>query len=151
MAATTSSSTASATAGPAATPAPTIQQTATQTKSVKMSTDSYSFHPPRTLVLCFDGTSNQYDGDVSTARPTHFSAHTHSTRPQNTNVVKFYSLLKKDITEQQLCYYQASASRLPTRLTRLTDLFFSLASGHTFNRALYPPSSHGALKSWTKL
>ncbi|KAI0801922.1 hypothetical protein BC629DRAFT_153777 [Irpex lacteus] len=41
----------------------------------------------RTLVLCFDGTSNQYDGD-------------------NTNVVKFYSLLKKNITDEQLCYYQ---------------------------------------------
>ncbi|KAH9922868.1 uncharacterized protein BXZ73DRAFT_51265 [Epithele typhae] len=43
---------------------------------------------PRTLVLCFDGTSNQFDGE-------------------NTNVVKFYSLLKKDdSTQQQLCYYQ---------------------------------------------
>ncbi|KAI0755060.1 hypothetical protein C8Q80DRAFT_407644 [Daedaleopsis nitida] len=44
--------------------------------------------PPRTLVLCFDGTSNQFDGD-------------------NTNVVKFYALLKKDDDfDQQLCYYQ---------------------------------------------
>ncbi|KAI1793368.1 hypothetical protein LXA43DRAFT_972022 [Ganoderma leucocontextum] len=43
---------------------------------------------PRTLILCFDGTANQYDGD-------------------NTNVVKFYSLLKKDgASDQQLCYYQ---------------------------------------------
>ncbi|KAH8104636.1 hypothetical protein BXZ70DRAFT_600191 [Cristinia sonorae] len=42
----------------------------------------------RTLVLCFDGTANQFDGD-------------------NTNVVKFYSLLKKDeAPEQQICYYQ---------------------------------------------
>ncbi|KAI0670872.1 hypothetical protein C8Q78DRAFT_974023 [Trametes maxima] len=43
---------------------------------------------PRTLILCFDGTSNQYDGD-------------------NTNVVKLYSLLQKDDDNaQQLCYYQ---------------------------------------------
>ncbi|KAI0345858.1 hypothetical protein BDW22DRAFT_1405674 [Trametopsis cervina] len=42
----------------------------------------------RTLVLCFDGTSNQYDGDVSTV----FRV--------------FYSLLKKDATKEQLCYYQ---------------------------------------------
>ncbi|PFH49951.1 hypothetical protein AMATHDRAFT_146421 [Amanita thiersii Skay4041] len=42
----------------------------------------------RTLVLCFDGTSNQFDGD-------------------NTNVVKFFSLLKKDDFNEQLCYYQA--------------------------------------------
>ncbi|KAI0041755.1 hypothetical protein FA95DRAFT_653024 [Auriscalpium vulgare] len=43
---------------------------------------------PRTLVLCFDGTSNEYG-------------------TKNTNVVKFYSLLKKDRAEDQLCYYQA--------------------------------------------
>ncbi|CCM03505.1 uncharacterized protein FIBRA_05639 [Fibroporia radiculosa] len=41
---------------------------------------------PRTLVLCFDGTADQYAG-------------------QNTNVVKLYSTLKKDDSEQ-LCYYQ---------------------------------------------
>ncbi|KAI0269949.1 hypothetical protein BC834DRAFT_967664 [Gloeopeniophorella convolvens] len=43
----------------------------------------------RTLVLCFDGTTNAY-GD------------------QNTNVVKLYSLLTKDRVDEQLCYYQAS-------------------------------------------
>ncbi|TFK23045.1 hypothetical protein FA15DRAFT_670876 [Coprinopsis marcescibilis] len=42
----------------------------------------------RTLVLCFDGTSNEYDAD-------------------NTNVVKLFALLKKDDFDQQLCYYQA--------------------------------------------
>lgn len=44
--------------------------------------------PPRTLVLCFDGTSNEYDAN-------------------NTNVVKLFSLLKKDNIDQQMCYYQA--------------------------------------------
>lgn len=43
---------------------------------------------PRTLVLCFDGTTNQYDGT-------------------NTNVVKLYSLLRKDKADEQLTYYQA--------------------------------------------
>ncbi|KAH9059128.1 hypothetical protein EDB87DRAFT_1791652 [Lactarius vividus] len=43
---------------------------------------------PRTLVLCFDGTTNEFDGT-------------------NTNVVKLYSLLRKDKSEDQLCYYQA--------------------------------------------
>ncbi|THH01914.1 hypothetical protein EW026_g871 [Hermanssonia centrifuga] len=52
----------------------------------KMSTDS-GMLKSRTLILCFDGTANQYDGD-------------------NTNVVKFYSLLQKDATEEQMCYYQ---------------------------------------------
>ncbi|KAJ3523483.1 hypothetical protein NMY22_g11420 [Coprinellus aureogranulatus] len=41
----------------------------------------------RTLVLCFDGTSNEYDED-------------------NTNVVKLFALLKKNDFDQQLCYYQ---------------------------------------------
>jgi len=41
----------------------------------------------RILILCFDGTANQFDGE-------------------NTNVVKFYSMLKKDIEDEQLCYYQ---------------------------------------------
>lgn len=41
--------------------------------------------PPRTLVLCFDGTSNEYDNT-------------------NSNVVKFFGLLNKD-PSRQLCYY----------------------------------------------
>jgi uncharacterized protein (DUF2235 family) len=41
----------------------------------------------KTLVLCFDGSSNEYDDC-------------------NTNVVKFFSLLKKDDFHEQLCYYQ---------------------------------------------
>ncbi|KAJ7053865.1 hypothetical protein C8F01DRAFT_503659 [Mycena amicta] len=42
----------------------------------------------RTLVLCFDGTGDQFDDD-------------------NSNVVNFFSLLKKDDPNQQLVYYQA--------------------------------------------
>ncbi|KAJ7078613.1 hypothetical protein B0H15DRAFT_535847 [Mycena belliarum] len=42
----------------------------------------------RTLVLCFDGTSDQYDG-------------------YNTNVVKLFGLLQKDDFREQLCYYQS--------------------------------------------
>ena len=45
---------------------------------------------PRTLVLCFDGTADKYNPNV-------------------TNVVKLYSLLRKDKVEDQLCYYQVSA------------------------------------------
>ncbi|KAG6902608.1 hypothetical protein C0995_014214 [Termitomyces sp. Mi166 len=46
----------------------------------------------RTLVVCFDGTSNEYNGVVGVAL--------------ETNVIKFFSLLKKDDFNQQLCYYQ---------------------------------------------
>ncbi|KAK7022138.1 hypothetical protein R3P38DRAFT_3195528 [Favolaschia claudopus] len=41
----------------------------------------------RTLVVCFDGTMEEYDGD-------------------NTNAVKLFALLKKDDWREQLCYYQ---------------------------------------------
>ncbi|KAI0253206.1 hypothetical protein BJV78DRAFT_1123495 [Lactifluus subvellereus] len=42
----------------------------------------------RTLVLCFDGTGDQFDED-------------------NSNIVQFFSMLKKDDKSQQLVYYQA--------------------------------------------
>ncbi|KAI0673865.1 hypothetical protein C8Q78DRAFT_969172 [Trametes maxima] len=45
------------------------------------------YHPARTLVLCFDGTGDQFDLD-------------------NSNVVKFFSLLKKDDHNEQMVYYQ---------------------------------------------
>ena len=44
--------------------------------------------PNRTLVLCFDGTGDQFDND-------------------NSNIVQLFSLLKKGDKDQQLCYYQA--------------------------------------------
>ncbi|THU90978.1 hypothetical protein K435DRAFT_759709 [Dendrothele bispora CBS 962.96] len=53
-----------------------------------MSTDTDYSPKPRIHVLCFDGTSNEYN-------------------TENTNVVKFFSLLKKDNFGEQLCYYQA--------------------------------------------
>jgi uncharacterized protein (DUF2235 family) len=42
---------------------------------------------PRTIVLCFDGTSDEYE-------------------KRNTNVVKLFSMLKKDDWSKQNCYYQ---------------------------------------------
>ncbi|KAI0778878.1 hypothetical protein BD413DRAFT_120574 [Trametes elegans] len=45
------------------------------------------YHPARTLVLCFDGTGDQFDAD-------------------NSNVVAFFSLLKKDDRNEQMVYYQ---------------------------------------------
>ena len=44
-------------------------------------------HRHRTLVICFDGTGDQFDSD-------------------NSNVVQFVSLLKKDDKDKQLVYYQ---------------------------------------------
>ncbi|KAI0699326.1 hypothetical protein C8T65DRAFT_659921 [Cerioporus squamosus] len=66
----------------------TTSPISTNLQPVDSTTGSTPERTPRTLILCFDGTSNQFDGD-------------------NTNVVKFYSLLKKDDDfDQQLCYYQ---------------------------------------------
>jgi len=45
-------------------------------------------HKHRTLVLCFDGTGDQFDLD-------------------NSNVVQLFSLLKRDDNSQQMVYYQA--------------------------------------------
>ncbi|KAG8705787.1 hypothetical protein FRC09_002757 [Ceratobasidium sp. 395] len=42
----------------------------------------------RTLVLCFDGTGDQFDQD-------------------NSNIVQFFQLLKKDDRKKQMVYYQA--------------------------------------------
>ncbi|KAL1951077.1 hypothetical protein VTO73DRAFT_226 [Trametes versicolor] len=70
------------------------------------------YHPARTLVLCFDGTGDQFDDD-------------------NSNVVKFFSLLKKDDRNEQMVYYQtgigtysspsASASPLRSKFDKLLD------------------------------
>ncbi|KAF8435755.1 hypothetical protein L210DRAFT_3484163 [Boletus edulis BED1] len=45
-------------------------------------------HTHRTLVLCFDGTGDQFDSD-------------------NSNIVQFFSMLNKDDPAQQMVYYQA--------------------------------------------
>ncbi|KAI9443509.1 hypothetical protein H4582DRAFT_2197723 [Lactarius indigo] len=58
---------------------------------------------PRTLVLCFDGTANEFS-------------------KRNTNVVKLYSILKKDSPKSQLCYYQESASSTPGAVPESTEL-----------------------------
>ena len=60
-------------------------------------------HPNRTLVLCFDGTGDQFDAD-------------------NSNVVQLVSLLKKD-SRSQLVYYQVRFSKKnlhPFVIVRLT-------------------------------
>ncbi|KAF9256077.1 hypothetical protein L218DRAFT_837569, partial [Marasmius fiardii PR-910] len=52
-------------------------------------------HPYRTLVLCFDGTGDQFDSD-------------------NSNIVEFFSLLKKDDRSKQMVYYQAGIGTYTT-------------------------------------
>ncbi|KAI0688127.1 hypothetical protein BC835DRAFT_1408164 [Cytidiella melzeri] len=61
-----------------------------------LSSDPHASSPPRTLVLCFDGTGDQFDTD-------------------NSNVVQFFSMLKKDDRRQQMVYYQAGIGTYTTQ------------------------------------
>ncbi|KAI0829012.1 hypothetical protein BC628DRAFT_1337562 [Trametes gibbosa] len=65
---------------------------------------------PRTLVLCFDGTGDQFDSD-------------------NSNVVKFFSLLKKDDRREQMVYYQ-------TGIGTYTTPQVTTAVGRAFSKTL---------------
>ena len=70
--------------------------------------------PHRNLVLCFDGTGDQFDSDVSPYLPIRFlSLIIIDTDTQNSNIVAFFSMLKRDDIEQQLVYYQVRQFQLP--------------------------------------
>lgn len=73
----------------------------------------------RTVVLCFDGTGDQFDADI-------------------TNVAKIFSMLKKDDKNHQVCYYQAG---IGTQLNR----HVSLPGMKTFYKSL--DSAVGSLLS----
>ncbi|KAF9465244.1 hypothetical protein BDZ94DRAFT_1234674 [Collybia nuda] len=73
----------------------------------------------RTLVLCFDGTSNEYDGD-------------------NTNIVKFLALLKKDDFNEQISYYQVVSSVSPYYINKLTPII-QPGIGTWFNPGVVSP------------
>jgi len=78
-----------------------------------------TFHRNRTLVLCFDGTGDQFDADI-------------------TNVAKIFSMLKKDDKNHQMCYYQAG---IGTQLNR----HVSMPGMKTFYKSL--DSAVGSLLS----
>ncbi|KAF8527210.1 hypothetical protein JB92DRAFT_3087166 [Gautieria morchelliformis] len=72
-------------------------------------------HEARTLVLCFDGTGDSFDAD-------------------NSNVVNFFSTLKKDDRTQQMVYYQSGigtyttpeiATPMMAKLSKTLDLMFA--------------------------
>lgn len=74
-----------------------------------MNMDTRTGLPGRTLVLCFDGTSDQYSSCVrAKSLSFHPQMNLISTNSQNTNIPRLYALLKKDDDcTEQLCYYQA--------------------------------------------
>ncbi|KEP46130.1 DUF2235 domain protein [Rhizoctonia solani 123E] len=72
-------------------------------------------HKSRTLVLCFDGTGDQFDQD-------------------NSNIVQFFQLLKKDDRNKQMVYYQAglgtSSKHFITPVAIALSKAFDMAIAH---------------------
>ena len=85
----------------------------------------------RTLVLCFDGTGDSFDEDVSQpSSPSYLRSGscprlTRMWRSQNSNVVQFLAMLKKDNPENQLVYYQV----IHSLSTRKSAVLMCLSSG----------------------
>jgi len=85
-------------------------------------------HEKRTLVLMFDGTGDQFDGD-------------------NSNIVQLCSLLKKEDRSKQMIYYQAGigtyaspawASPLMSRFSLACDMMFAKnLPGHVMGMLYY--------------
>jgi Uncharacterized alpha/beta hydrolase domain (DUF2235) len=91
------------------------QHKSVSTESVVPGADGEPAIPPRsdpafkcrTLVVCFDGTGDQFDDD-------------------NSNVVNFVSLLKKDVPAQQMVYYQVASDRDYNSMTSGPDIAFAV-------------------------
>lgn len=74
----------------------------------------------RTLVLCFDGTGDQFDAD-------------------NSNIVQLFAMLNKGVTDKQLVYYQAGigtytipqiATPLYSKFSKTWDLMVATSLDH---------------------
>jgi hypothetical protein len=89
-----------------------------------------STRPPKTIVLCFDGTANEFDSE-------------------NTNVVKLFGLLNKDLPDHQVCYYQASV--VHSRHTSSPSLACRQASGPISLLAWSVRCGNGVPRFWMKL
>ncbi|KDR86025.1 hypothetical protein GALMADRAFT_205254 [Galerina marginata CBS 339.88] len=89
-------------------------------------------HEHRTVILCFDGTGNQFDDD-------------------NSNIVNFFTMLKKDDPEQQMVYYQAGigtytvpqiATPMMAKLYKLMDAMTRLGIKFSSLVGLLPRDNH---------
>ena len=67
-------------------------------------------HKDRTIILCFDGTGDQFDTDVCVPPCSRCLPHRLSRRSQNSNIIQFFSMLKKDDKNQQVVYLQVCNS-----------------------------------------
>ena len=71
-------------------------------------------HDDRTIILCFDGTGDQFDADVCADTCSQCSPLPQPTAEsllaQNSNIIQLFSMLKKDDKSQQVVYYQVCIS-----------------------------------------
>ena len=78
-------------------------------------------HGGRTLVLCFDGTWDSFDKDVSQlSSPSSQVVPEAECDLQNSNVVQFVAMLKKNDPTKQLVYYQVNFLSQCVKSTVLT-------------------------------
>lgn len=76
--------------------------------------------PPRNLVLCFDGTSNEFEADKVRGELTDpIEPLLIFTYDQNTNIVHLFQMLKRDKPDKQLVYYQTGVGTLTPRTSIL--------------------------------
>ncbi|KAI6024564.1 hypothetical protein EDC04DRAFT_2573941 [Pisolithus marmoratus] len=78
-------------------------------------------HAHRTLVLCFDGTGNQFHDD-------------------NSNVLQLFDMLQKDVPSQQIVYYQARIGT--STIPQLTTLFLEKWKNFDAHVLGLPPNLH---------
>ena len=63
-------------------------------------------HSHRTIILCFDGTGDQFSEDVRTTFLWRNTPADVSQNSKNSNIVQFFSMLRKDNKSEQMVYYQ---------------------------------------------
>jgi hypothetical protein len=80
-------------------------------------------HQSRTLVLCFDGTGGEFDENVRalafTSGLTTLNLYIYM---QDSNVLAFFSMLKKNDRSRQLCYYQAGLGSYASSLINTSNV-----------------------------
>ena len=80
---------------------------------------------PKVIVLCFDGTANQFGLKVSGPSYLLYAAMLTDKKRQNTNIVRLCALLDKRCPLEQILYYQV---RFRVELSNPADPPRSLAS-----------------------
>lgn len=113
-------------------------------------TTSAADRSPRTLVLCFDGTGDQFNTNVSTQSFCNRDRATLcSLVRQNSNIIQFFQLLAKGNRAEQMVYYQVKSALVvsPNLLLSIIRWYLCrLVSAHILSLRLLPRT----WRSWRK-